>query len=521
MVLAVHVFSAPIFFDLMIASFALYARFSFRTMGSSGSKVVERLDSWPPVVALYAARRSTCDCKSMPTSASPLCAAAFPAAAEDPRTAMSTNPDDTRWRAALGPVPRFDKWSKAFVDRPDFLQQWHAHYPEEDLLLCWDTMLPDFSQWPLRARVAEILQAEQETNQGCAMVSLAFGCHLLVLYQALALGVSLQRHCHTKKTRILLHTNDVPAVFLEVLDLFWELKEVPYIGCEEVLVRNAPKFKNVFTKLHILNSKILPYDRVLYLDLDTLVVNNTVDGLFEDDLCWAAVPCACPRTPSGAKVYVSALDEGCALEQGATFNGGVLLVRPNFRLFQVLVDHVNQASSPWHVATSYPDSFLLKWIMDWTALHSSFNIVPAMVKGQANTDVWQRLSTSDVIIWHFASAAKPWKWFGGLPAFPDGIESVQYICPFVRSALDQRALAAQKLWFHHVALALLLAFASRGRVAQILACSHPAALFRFGKLNIVKLLIRRLLSFRRAVDPGGRVPGRHAFGDNTVLDGCL
>ena len=56
------------------------------------------------------------------------------------------------------------------------------------------------------------------------------------------------------------------------------------------LVSASLHFQRVFTKLHIFNREVLPFDRVLFLDLDTLVVAS-IDRVFDKDFKLAAVAC--------------------------------------------------------------------------------------------------------------------------------------------------------------------------------------------------------------------------------------
>ena len=65
------------------------------------------------------------------------------------------------------------------------------------------------------------------------------------------------------------------------------------------LVSASLHFQRVFTKLHIFNREVLPFDRVLFLDLDTLVVAS-IDRVFDKDFKLAAV--ACPTSYVRASV---------------------------------------------------------------------------------------------------------------------------------------------------------------------------------------------------------------------------
>ena len=97
---------------------------------------------------------------------------------------------------------------------------------------------------------------------------------------ALALGSSLQ--LSSNHERVLMHTEDVPSEALQLLGQIWQLRQVPYIisaGDLHVPSEKA-RFREVFTKLQVLNPEALPYDKVVFLDLDMIVLRN-IDELFQ------------------------------------------------------------------------------------------------------------------------------------------------------------------------------------------------------------------------------------------------
>ena len=276
--------------------------------------------------------------------------------------------------------------------------------------------------------------------------------------QGLALGCSLVTG--TRYRRILLHTEDVPSEYLAALAIFWELRRVEPIAGSPKLVSEAPSFKYVFSKLHIFNPALLPFDRVLFFDLDTLAVGEDfcADRILESGYPLAAVACPTGYTVSEdgyKKKLMRAPPEGELLDPGATFNGGFLLVSPNASLYQLLVADCQNPDSPWHFPTSYPDSHYLKWIGKWTSLHPSFNLCPRMGKGQANTLEWQSLSLDEVNVFHFSTLSKPTKWLaeGTIDdRHCDADDFPVHLVPLVK----HRALWAFRLWIMHLAVGMAL-----------------------------------------------------------------
>jgi glycogenin glucosyltransferase len=82
-----------------------------------------------------------------------------------------------------------------------------------------------------------------------------------------------------------------------------------------------------FTKIHCFNNSVLPYDRIAYLDADTLILKN-IDGIFdyidEESVVFAASP-----------------DIGWP----DCFNSGVFVTKPSPDLFERLSDMASTRGS--------------------------------------------------------------------------------------------------------------------------------------------------------------------------------
>ena len=180
--------------------------------------------------------------------------------------------------------------------------------------------------WPLKMALTQI--AEQQTlvyqqqlvsncqpSDAYAYVSASWGDEVEHLCLGMALGSSITASGTTLPC-YLLHTDDVPRDYLSILQQWWILRSVPYIICNPDLNKH-PRFVKVFTKIHIFDSMLLPFKKVLWLDLDTLVIRN-IDHVFEVD-----APAAAPNVGC-ADIY----DHGSVMSENTTINAGVVLVTP-------------------------------------------------------------------------------------------------------------------------------------------------------------------------------------------------
>ena len=284
--------------------------------------------------------------------------------------------------------------------------------------------------------------------------------------QGLALGCSLVGK--TQYPCILLHTKDVPTQHLSVLRRFWETRCVAEIVASARLTAGATDFKKIFSKLHIFNTDILPYDRVLYLDLDTLVTApHCVDDVLESGHTLAAVGCPTGYRMLGTerkKKLMRSTPEGQWLKPGDTFNGGVMLVSPHRDVFKILTSDC-QAESTWHYPTTYPESHYLKWVANWRSLSPSLNLCPRMGKGQANTREWQDLPWQQVEIFHFSTQSKPYYWFkqGTIESLSSSADKFP---EELSRAAEVRAQVAFHIWLSHLAVALLLVAIRENTVLQ-------------------------------------------------------
>jgi len=111
----------------------------------------------------------------------------------------------------------------------------------------------------------------------------------------------------------------------------WRLQEVPYIYGSYTHFHKSAKFPpEIFLQLHACNAFVLPFEKVVFLDLDTFV-RRDVSSLFQQD------PPAAVNNWKGNGVY--SMKEGEVMElQKTSFNAGVPLSPPKESLFQLLTE---------------------------------------------------------------------------------------------------------------------------------------------------------------------------------------
>lgn len=138
------------------------------------------------------------------------------------------------------------------------------------------------------------------------------------------LGKSLQAS-GSRMPKIAMVTKDItPAARGRLLDEGWELRAVEPIGNPTKDTLLFPRFANVFTKLRAW--ELVDYDRVVFLDADTLVLQN-VDDLFERSKFAAAPDFFLPdHFNSGVMVLEPSEDTFArmmvALSASGTYDGG-------------------------------------------------------------------------------------------------------------------------------------------------------------------------------------------------------
>eukprot|EP00438_Fugacium_kawagutii_P026788 Skav209674 [mRNA] locus=scaffold1603:30998:32344:- [translate_table: standard] len=226
---------------------------------------------------------------------------------------------------------------------------------------------------------------------------------------ALALGFSLEAS-GTTHDRVLLHTSDLPEESLQLLGQFWTLKEVPYIISAGDLHVDSDKvrFREVFTKLHVFNPDAVPFDKVVFLDLDMIVLRN-IDELF--DL----------RTPAGMSTFkhqdaTGARNQtqpphGQRLDPRKCYvNAGTMVTAPSKELFQLLEADVTEPDPQWHLPAWSPEQKYLSRVMagEWSHVSQLYNFEVQVHSGVPISNNWCTAEANDVAVAHFSGHVKAW-----------------------------------------------------------------------------------------------------------------
>jgi len=237
----------------------------------------------------------------------------------------------------------------------------------------------------------------------CAYVSMIYGGPDFGA-PAMALGYSLARV--TGLPRILLHTTDVPELLVRALRTVWShVVLVEYICCRDL--DRSGIFGAIFTKLHCLDPNLFhqgiggPYDKVLFLDVDTLVLRNP------DELFGLRPPAARHNDKSTDSL---SRPHGVRLLAGDTYiNAGVMLLAPNWRMFSLLHEDV-QKTAAWHRRSWSPEQAYLHWMWggEITNISLQWNFEPTPHRGVPLTKLWNECPAHAVHIAHFSGGPKVW-----------------------------------------------------------------------------------------------------------------
>ncbi|CAK9012759.1 Uncharacterized protein R707 [Durusdinium trenchii] len=238
-----------------------------------------------------------------------------------------------------------------------------------------------------------------------AYVSLIYGTQKKYVTGALALGFSLEAS-GTQYDRVLLHTADLPEEALMLLGQLWQLKEVPYIKSAGDLhvASDKARFKEVFTKLHVFNPEAVPYDKVVFLDLDMIVLRN-IDELFH------------LRPPAGMSTFKSDKVVGISPEHGERLdprmcyvNAGTMVTAPSKELFQLLEADVSEPDPHWHVQAWSPEQKYLSNVMagEWSQVSQLYNFEVQLHSGVPLSELWRTAELGSVAVCHFSGHVKSW-----------------------------------------------------------------------------------------------------------------
>jgi lipopolysaccharide biosynthesis glycosyltransferase len=253
---------------------------------------------------------------------------------------------------------------------------------------------------------------------------------------ALALGQSIEA-VGSKLHRIAMVTSEVSVEMREVLSAFWEVIEVEAIACNHKMaaaitsdrfdlsspryVSGIAKWKHTCTKFAAFT--LVAFDRVVFMDADTLVIGPIDDVLYDySNATLAAAPETFPPD---------------------TFNSGFLVLTPGMDTLRRLLEANNVVGSAeggdqgvlnngfckhwFRAAPNDPDCGRLPWIFNVNA--ASYAPYKALLEMQG---------MRPISVLHYVSSNKPWKHVSAEMA---GIQ----LPDVLRRELENQG-AAQNLW---------------------------------------------------------------------------
>ena len=254
--------------------------------------------------------------------------------------------------------------------------------------------------------------------------------------------------------RVLLHTDDVPRNFLDILARHWTLQLVDYIdGVQALYGRKGTIFDGVFTKL--CGWSLVQYDKVLLLDIDVIPLIDP-QSLF-DLQAPAAMVRGNRETQHGTSVDGRSFFAGeghgeYSWFQGGGINAGVILLQPDQWIFERMLAEVYSDLHPEHIAGAGPEQdYLTRFFASapWHAINVRWNFqihhvlfaLENVLQGQANTlraigelssldRSWRppRLATElkDIGMVHFSGDVKLWHLYLDVKQRDDGRRAVEH-----------------------------------------------------------------------------------------------
>jgi len=161
----------------------------------------------------------------------------------------------------------------------------------------------------------------------------------------------------------------------------------PYFNTNKNSEEAASWDNSEYTKLNIWN--LTQFDKIVYIDADAMVLSTT-DELFELDTDFAAAPDIFPPDK---------------------FNAGVLVIRPNADVFNLMLEKVNVLSSYDGGDTGFLNSFFPHWYFGDTnsRLPFGYNAQRTMYWFTYNKRPGYWNSIQNLKIIHYSSSPKPWE----------------------------------------------------------------------------------------------------------------
>lgn len=257
-----------------------------------------------------------------------------------------------------------------------------------------------------------------------AYVAVLWGSKAEYCLGAMVLGRSL-RQAAVRHDLVLLYTADIPAAAVNLVARSgWKMREADEVfGVRALYNHGEPRFESVFTKLQVMG--LTEYEKVLLLDIDTLVLQNM------DDLFNLPAPAAMARGPKHGykhgdriegKYFFGGSSYTRSWGQRSGINAGVMLLAPDSDQLRQMIDEVLDSKHPSHIKGNGPEQDYLSryWADCWThigveynfQLHQLFYVLnPDYVHVAERTQFLGDPPGIGIRLVHYSGPLKPWSRF--------------------------------------------------------------------------------------------------------------
>ena len=278
----------------------------------------------------------------------------------------------------------------------------------------------------------------------------------------LVLGAALRWHVHTDAALVCMVDESVPQGAREMLARIYDrvlvvtrLRAHDSAFPSELL---SDAYRDMFTKLHIFNAALFPYERVCFVDADLLPL-RVFDHLFTLSAPAAVIESVDPTSQyayvhhmhgvrHGAPVPPAILEVTSDEDVTGGINGGLLIVKPDRAYFDDMVERIQRPMPEWGprhrqlyehgIRYGFAEQhFLQVEFQDtWTAIDPRFNSM--------RTDLTHSFGL------HWTIGRKPWQNLGNparsvsLALWAMAWETLRLHHPDICAEVEQRGLVRDK-----------------------------------------------------------------------------
>jgi alpha-N-acetylglucosamine transferase len=278
----------------------------------------------------------------------------------------------------------------------------------------------------------------------------------------LVVGAALRWHVHTSATLVCMVDDSVPQAARDQLgQIFDRVAVVPRLRAHDSAYPTellSDAYRDVYTKLHLFDAALFPYERICFVDADLLPI-RCFDHLFTLAAPAAVIESVSPTSQytyvrhmrgvhHGQSVPAAILDVTSDEDVTGGINGGLLVVRPDRARFDDMVERIRRPMPEWGprhrqlydrgIRYGFPEQQFLQVEFQeaWTAIDPRFNSM--------RTDLPHSFGV------HWTIGRKPWQNLGN-PARSVSVvlwalawETLRLHHPNICGDLEQRGLVRDK-----------------------------------------------------------------------------